>query len=483
MNKIATKTIFLTVLVVSALAAHAFDSDQSMPANRDVWVTDAGLVRLAVGNDGHTGSFFQNSSTPSLEYPAFSNVEHLFHGGLWVGARMPDGTLRVSTAAEDAPTASVAEALREFAPTGVPVRVMTDILNHDDYHPDALGQYHFQCTFHDEVQLEGGDHVPLGLEVTLDAIAWYYYPEDDGVILRYTITNVTATDLYDIHVGFFADATVGNTEISNPPYGWDWYDDVVGAVRPDDDAGDPGPWFMWKHDDDGDGGFATSWIGHAVLGSDPAVVPLPGAPPVSYNAWYYHQGPESDDLWQNDDGDWEDGKYQIMSNGHFDVGVIDGMDYTVSHNWMGLISTGPFPVLSAGDSITVAFAAVCGASELTLKHHTRRLAERYAADFATVPTAAPKQAVSRLMSPSPNPFNPQTTVAFSLAQPGWTNVRVYDLTGRQVTSLASRLFDAGQHTLSWTGRDSRGGTVPSGTYIVRLETKERVESRKVMLVR
>jgi hypothetical protein len=83
----------------------------------------------------------------------------------------------------------------------------------------------------------------------------------------------------------------------------------------------------------------------------------------------------------------------------------------------------------------------------------------------------------------PNPFNPQTAVSFSLTRAGWADVSVYDLTGRQVTSLATRQFDAGPHTVTWTGRDSRGGVVPSGTYIVRLETEERVESRKVMLVR
>ncbi len=83
----------------------------------------------------------------------------------------------------------------------------------------------------------------------------------------------------------------------------------------------------------------------------------------------------------------------------------------------------------------------------------------------------------------PNPFNPQTTVTFSLPRAGWADVSVYDLSGRQVTSLASRLFDAGQHTVNWNGSDSRGRAVPSGTYIVRLETDERVESSKVMLVR
>lgn len=82
----------------------------------------------------------------------------------------------------------------------------------------------------------------------------------------------------------------------------------------------------------------------------------------------------------------------------------------------------------------------------------------------------------------PNPFNPQTIVSFSLAHSGWTNVCVYDLTGRQVTNLATGSVAAGQHSITWTGRDADGRVVPSGAYIVRLETEERVESRKVMLI-
>jgi hypothetical protein len=83
----------------------------------------------------------------------------------------------------------------------------------------------------------------------------------------------------------------------------------------------------------------------------------------------------------------------------------------------------------------------------------------------------------------PNPFNPLTTVSFSLPRTTWTDVSVYDLTGREVTTLASKMFNAGEHTLTWKGRDTCARAVPSGTYIVRLETEDRIESRKVMLVR
>ena len=83
----------------------------------------------------------------------------------------------------------------------------------------------------------------------------------------------------------------------------------------------------------------------------------------------------------------------------------------------------------------------------------------------------------------PNPFNPQTTISFSLPRTEGVAIGIYDLTGRRLTVLADRTFGAGTHALSWNGRDSRGLAMPSGTYFVRLATASEVSTRKVMLIR
>jgi hypothetical protein len=83
----------------------------------------------------------------------------------------------------------------------------------------------------------------------------------------------------------------------------------------------------------------------------------------------------------------------------------------------------------------------------------------------------------------PNPFNPQTTISFSLPRTEGVEIGIYDLTGRRLTVLAHRSFAAGTHALSWNGRDSRGHSMASGTYFVRLVTASEVSTRKVMLIR
>ncbi len=83
----------------------------------------------------------------------------------------------------------------------------------------------------------------------------------------------------------------------------------------------------------------------------------------------------------------------------------------------------------------------------------------------------------------PNPFNPQTTITFTLQRDEWAVVCVYELTGRQVAVLADGLLSAGAHSLTWNGLHGQGHIMPSGTYVVRLQTDSGVEARKVMLVR
>jgi len=84
---------------------------------------------------------------------------------------------------------------------------------------------------------------------------------------------------------------------------------------------------------------------------------------------------------------------------------------------------------------------------------------------------------------SPNPFNPRTTIRFSLAQPGPASLCIYDVRGQLICELADGHFDAGTVSLVWDGRDQDQALVGSGTYFYRLVTEERTVSRKMLLVR
>lgn len=92
-------------------------------------------------------------------------------------------------------------------------------------------------------------------------------------------------------------------------------------------------------------------------------------------------------------------------------------------------------------------------------------------------------AVPRILSVWPNPFNPTTTISFSVAQEQWVTIAVFDVEGRKLETVAEQTFGPGSHSVLWTGRDDRGRAVPSGTYLVQLETGGSSVARKITLVR
>jgi hypothetical protein len=83
----------------------------------------------------------------------------------------------------------------------------------------------------------------------------------------------------------------------------------------------------------------------------------------------------------------------------------------------------------------------------------------------------------------PNPFNPTTKIAFSMGKQGHVSLRIYDTAGRLIDVLVDADVHAGNHTVEWHGRDRMNRGVASGVYFYRLETKDFVETKKMILLR
>ena len=83
----------------------------------------------------------------------------------------------------------------------------------------------------------------------------------------------------------------------------------------------------------------------------------------------------------------------------------------------------------------------------------------------------------------PNPFNPTTTIRFSLPQAGEAELSLYNLLGQRVATLVKGAQEAGVHTLFWDGRDGQGRELASGVYLYRLQAGVQVETRKLLLLR
>jgi hypothetical protein len=83
----------------------------------------------------------------------------------------------------------------------------------------------------------------------------------------------------------------------------------------------------------------------------------------------------------------------------------------------------------------------------------------------------------------PNPFNPSTTLSFDLPAAGPVSLKVYNLRGQCVHTLAEGPMDAGAHRVVWPGVDGSGEALASGVYFCRLEAGGGTLTRKLLLVK
>ncbi len=88
-----------------------------------------------------------------------------------------------------------------------------------------------------------------------------------------------------------------------------------------------------------------------------------------------------------------------------------------------------------------------------------------------------------LYSNYPNPFNPATTIEFSLPKAGFVTLVVYDITGQKISELVSGDKMAGVHSVVWNGNDDTGNEVSSGIYFYRLQAGEVTKTQAMTLVR
>jgi len=83
----------------------------------------------------------------------------------------------------------------------------------------------------------------------------------------------------------------------------------------------------------------------------------------------------------------------------------------------------------------------------------------------------------------PNPFNPITNIAFSLAKYSLVDLKIVDIKGRQIYQLLNNDFAAGRHGVSWNGTNDLGAAVGSGIYFMVLRAEGKVLSQKLSLIR
>ncbi|MCH9032855.1 MAG: T9SS type A sorting domain-containing protein, partial [candidate division Zixibacteria bacterium] len=83
----------------------------------------------------------------------------------------------------------------------------------------------------------------------------------------------------------------------------------------------------------------------------------------------------------------------------------------------------------------------------------------------------------------PNPFNPTTTIDFNIPKRSNASINIYNMLGQKVKRLINQEYSAGNYKITWDGTTSNGVRASTGLYFYRLETKDFVETKKMILLK
>jgi len=344
------------------------------PAGLDRTLADTDRNYTTVGNIGLTISNFGTVGTrnaywpdqPSCEYPRGSRIEHVYQGGLWVGADTRQNGEHVSTGATDQASASRIGQDYEFTSEVTSGVIQRSTLSTSPYFSeDAVSHQDFVASFSDlhTVNPTTGDtipgHVPLNIAVKQESYAWNYPFADFFVILNYTIYNVGVDTLDSVYVGFWYNGCVRNTNNVRPGtpgyfnHGANGYLDTLRMMYTFDFDGIPAP------------PPANSYVGVKLLGCTPfphfvdSVGNLRNR--TYFNAWRFRSASGDVDYFSPLDDAGNIGgarsRYDRLASS-MPQSKIDPLR-TQADNMTTLLSTGPFSKLAPGDSLNVVFGVVC----------------------------------------------------------------------------------------------------------------------------
>ena len=83
----------------------------------------------------------------------------------------------------------------------------------------------------------------------------------------------------------------------------------------------------------------------------------------------------------------------------------------------------------------------------------------------------------------PNPFNSRTTISFTIPEPGYTKIEIYDIIGRKIKTLISDHLTPGDYHIAWDGSNSANEDVSGGVYFYVLKSNQYRESRKMLYLK
>jgi hypothetical protein len=334
--------------------------------------TTAGKIGLTVTNYGTIGTrnFYWREGQPSCEYPIGSRIEHIYQGGLWVGAEIRssnpsrDGIIAVSTGASNTVSTTTGYGFEFVSIPGTTLVRRSSLSESQYFDTSAISHQDFIGWYTDTTPRDTSNEdrpVPLGITVRQESYAWNYPFADAFVILNYIIYNTGVDTLDSVYVGLWDNAVVRNTN-NVPPgtagyfeRGANGYSDSLRMKYTFDFSGFPTP------------PAAGSYVGIKLLGTVPFPIGVDSLGNLGqktyYNAWTFSTTAIGEPGYWSPRLDFgsiagERSRFRRIS-ASMPAALIGPLRTLQPQNMTTLLSTGPYRPLRPGDSLQVVFGVIC----------------------------------------------------------------------------------------------------------------------------
>ena len=329
-------------------------------------VTDVGNMRLVTSNAGTFGTGFISRTSPSMEWPARSGIDHLVRGALWVGAiSVTTGDTLVTIGGRDAYYLDPIFQHSEFTPVrGRAPEEFSRLRTSPYYRPGTVSDENLYTAFQDTTRVpkSGAEerHTPMGIEVIQNTYSWGFDPVDDIVIVEFNVVNIGDAGLQDMWLGIYSEMVTNNRNYyRNWPPGGAWFD--FQEPMWDEDLR-----LLSNHNDRGANTGATQWGAMKILGSGGSG-PFGRGPDslatkeLTLTAWSW--SPSRFLTWS------DDSLYTFISRAqtNWPEGIPDPDNTEI--NPTTILAVGPFPLVAPGDTVQVVFAMLAGDDQADLERN------------------------------------------------------------------------------------------------------------------
>ncbi|MGB0432047.1 MAG: hypothetical protein ACPGLV_16350, partial [Bacteroidia bacterium] len=352
--------VFVLMVFALSFSAKAQDFEE-----KTVNIGNVGLNVTNVGTLGRPNVRNTPDGAPSMEYPINSGIEHLFEGGLWIGAQV-DGEIRVSTSAVDAASGySTGRSGFEFTSLSS-ITERSTLTSSDFFSGAAISHQDMVVKVTDSNVFVPGSGIPIGSHeyplnavVTQETYAWNYSFADFFVIVNYEIKNESNERWDSVYFGFWSDMIVRNVNVTQDG-GAAFFNKGGAGILKDETS-----FYVYQVIGD-DLAYTQSYGAARILGvewnneflhpnNSQRFIDLGyKAPQVEYNFWEYNSTTGLTVFPSNDNA-----KYAVLKQSMGNAIANYEERLKLASNKIQLISIGPIPSIEPGEKANFVVALVC----------------------------------------------------------------------------------------------------------------------------